>query len=266
MRGPLKNSPFLLEGGSQAVLLVHGLGGGPYEVQRLAEVLHAQKGLTCSAIHLPGHDRPSPLMPSSRWEDWYAHVEAAYRALRAEYSTVHVVGFSTGCPLLLNLAQEERIAGRMVLLAPFVRVARPRFLPWSVESILEVAQRTPLLRALRQVPGRPPPLSDRVARRAVQRVAHFKTFNIEAVASALILIRKVMGALFRVDVPTLILQGERDTVVDPQGARTLYEGLVCERELEYFPSSDHLLLLDEDRDQVMKRAIAFLPNEAHADL
>ena len=257
--GPLKNSPFELTGSEErAVLLVHGLSGGPFEVQRIAEHLHTTLNLSCQAIHLPGHERPTPIMPNSRWEDWYAHVERSYLDLTQRFSRVDVIGFSTGCPLLLNLAQGHGICGRLVLLAPFVRVFKPKISPVRAEAVLEGMQKVPLLGELSVVPSLTPPLKNRAMRAEVKRAAHLKTMNLNAARSALELIRRVMDKLEQVDVPTLIIQGERDSVVDPQGARDLCEGLVCERQLHMLERSDHLLALDEERDQVFAHIQAFL--------
>jgi carboxylesterase len=63
----LKNEPFLLEADDEQVcLLLHGLGGGAYEMQLLDEYLH-RKGLSVQTINYPGHDHPAPRMPASTW-------------------------------------------------------------------------------------------------------------------------------------------------------------------------------------------------------
>ncbi|MEO1134538.1 MAG: carboxylesterase, partial [Cyanobacteria bacterium J06639_1] len=95
----LSNQPFLLEAeGDRACLLMHGLGGGAYEMQQLGTHLH-QEGWTVRCSLYPGHDRPAPAMPDSTWEQWYDCVLSEYQTLAATYSEVAVVGFSTGCVL-----------------------------------------------------------------------------------------------------------------------------------------------------------------------
>ena len=46
--------PFFLEGGSHAVLLIHGFTGSAGHMRPLGEALHAQ-GFTVQGINLPGH-------------------------------------------------------------------------------------------------------------------------------------------------------------------------------------------------------------------
>jgi len=109
---PLVNAAFRLEGSGGAALLVHGLGGGPYELQWLGEALHARLGLTVEALRLPGHE-PGFAMPHSGFEQWVPAVHQAYAALVAASggALVHLVGFSTGCLVTLRVAQTGRCPG-----------------------------------------------------------------------------------------------------------------------------------------------------------
>jgi len=106
-------------------LLLHGLGGGPYELGRLLDALR-EAGFLVHAPVLPGHEGPGPRMPDSRWEDWFATTQEAYERLVTSAGRPAVVlGFSTGGTLGLRLALQERLAG-LVLLAPFLAsLARP---------------------------------------------------------------------------------------------------------------------------------------------
>ena len=168
----LTNTPFTLAGSAPgAVLLVHGLGGGVYEVQWLAEHLHARLGLTVRAMHLAGHERPSRLMPPSTHDAWLASLRREYDALAAAHRVVHVVGFSTGCLVVLRLAQQHAVSGKLVLLAPFLAVFKPALLPWRPEALLRA------FRFLSQVPRRPPPAppSRRVGRKTSRSTGWFPT-------------------------------------------------------------------------------------------
>ncbi|MGA9926326.1 MAG: hypothetical protein WBQ29_23210, partial [Isosphaeraceae bacterium] len=49
-------------------LVLHGLGGGPYELGPLIAALENAK-LVVAAPVLPGHEGPGPTMPSSKWSD-----------------------------------------------------------------------------------------------------------------------------------------------------------------------------------------------------
>ena len=249
----LSAQPFQYEHSTrEAVLLLHGLGGGPYEVQRLGEHLAEVHGLSVQALRLPGHGEARRTMPASSWPEWYGAAEQAWKTLSARFETVHLVGFSTGAVVALKLALEHPSSGKLVLLAPFMRVFRPRGLPMRPEQLVRA------FTFLQQVPRRAPPLADRTLRAEVDRCAGYRTFNLQATRSALDLIALVTPRLGELRRPTLIVQGDRDTVVDPSGAPWLAERLGPTAELVRLPRSNHLVTLDADAAEVLERAGLFL--------
>ena len=50
-------------------LMLHGLGGGPYELQPLIAAVETS-GREVRAPVLPGHEGPGPKMPASSWREW----------------------------------------------------------------------------------------------------------------------------------------------------------------------------------------------------
>jgi carboxylesterase len=256
----LSNEPFLWRGaGEHACLLLHGLGGGVYELQWLAERLLAA-GLTVQGFNYPGHDRPAHRMPPSRWTEWYGRALEHYLALRQEYPRVSLVGFSTGCLLALHLAFAHPVY-KLVLLAPFFAIRhrwyylfRPEQYLNSLGWLLEDVPRFHLAHsgwgcsALWQ-----------------EKVAYFRSFNLSAVRSALELIERVKGEVAGIRVPTLILQSRQDMVVDPDQAAWLYQELGSEEKiLSWLEHSDHILTLDGERETVFDQVCAFLNRDPSA--
>jgi carboxylesterase len=249
---PLRNAPYAHDGDpSRAVLLVHGLGGGPYELQRLGEAL-AARGYSTRGLVLPGHEAGPKRMPASTWPSWRRALADAYTELAARSATVHLVGFSTGATLALHHAIEDGLQGKLALLAPFVRVFRPRLAPMAPERAVRA------LAFVHEVPRRPPPLRDPEARRDVLACATFRTFNLDATRSALDLVDRTVEAAPRLRAPVLVIQGARDSVVDAAGARDLVARLPEPKRLAWMERSDHLLALDEERDEVARIVGDFL--------
>lgn len=234
-----------------SALFVHGLGGGPYEIRWLAEALHARTGLGVRGFHLPGHEAPRTFMPASRHEDWTAAVAREMRDLAAN-GPVHLVGFSNGGTVCLRVAETEPMSGKLVLLAPFVDVFRPAWLPVRPEVLLDA------FAGLGGVPRRGARLGDPEVLRAVRRCLPFRTMSLDAARSGKALGEAALRDLAKVKVPVLILQGARDGVVDPAGARKIEAGLTGEKRLVVLPRSDHLIALDVERERVFDEVTAFL--------
>jgi carboxylesterase len=226
-------------------LILHGLGGGAYELAPVIAALEVE-GLRLSVPVLPGHEGPGPVMPRSNWRDWYAKVEAAYDELAAAGSPIVVVGFSTGATLALYLAARRSVA-RLVLLAPFLAIRFTRLIP--LRPALYLRQ---LARVMPNLRRRPPAVRDREMRRQIAASACYRTFSVGAALSALELIEEVEPIVPRLNAPTLIIQGKLDTVVEPRNAAWLRDHLGSTRkELVILPRSDHLVAVDRDRERAV---------------
>ncbi len=254
----LSNIPFVLERtiiSDQVCLLLHGLGGGVYEMQLLGEYLH-QQGLDIQGINYPGHDQPLSTMPASTWQQWYEHILEVYQKLTQKYSSVYVIGFSTGCPLGLYLAANNPVQ-KLVLLSPFLAIKhewyyflRPEVYLFSI--IGQIIDHLPRLRL---------PIRDNTMRQLAEEVAFFKTFNLLSVKSAIELINLVKPMLSQIHIPTLIIQSLKDTVVDPDGAKFIYQNLGSStKKLYWLQESDHIISLDRERGDVFRQIATFLLN------
>lgn len=220
-------------------------------MQTLGERLH-QQGLTVQGILYPGHDRPGN-MPRSRWQDWYAYSVETYKTLAQTYEQVSLIGFSTGCPLGLNLAAEYPVH-RLVMLAPYFRL-RSR---WYYGLPLEAYVQT-LGRLIPDVPRRGLPIFDPIMQRQAVDAAFFQTFNMASVRSAMELIEQVKPKLPTIQNPTLIIQSRLDRVVDPAGASYLYDRLgASEKRLLWLEKSDHIITLDRERETVYQAVGEFM--------
>ncbi len=226
-------------------LILHGLGGGIYELGPLIAAMEAE-GLRVSAPVLPGHEGPGPVMPSSSWRDWAATVEAAYDDLAAVGAPVVIIGLSTGGTLALYLAERRPVA-RLVLLAPFLAIRFSHLIPLRPSTYLRH-----VARVMPNLPRRPSAVRDPEMRRWADASACYRTFSLAATLSALELIEEVKPLVPAITVPTLIIQGRLDTVVEPRNATWLHDHLgATQKELVILPRSDHLVALDHERERVI---------------
>jgi len=238
--------------GPPSCLVLHGLGGNRFELAPLIDSLE-RAGCELRAPVLPGHALSlGSTMPASIWTDWIEAAEASFDELASLGRPVVVVGFSTGGTLALLLATRRPVA-RLVLLAPFLRILHGGLIPFHPLALLR-----PIARFLPDLPRRSAPVRDPEARRKIDAIERFQTFSLRATVSALELIEWVKPLVPTICVPTLILQGKLDTVVDPQGAVWLFHHLGSSvKTLLLLARSDHLVALDYERDRVAAASTSF---------
>ena len=206
-----------------------------------------------SAPTLPGHEPIGPVMPASSWRDWLTASEAAFDALAAVGEPVVVIGFSTGGTLALRLATTRPVA-RLVLLAPFLVIRYSRLIPLRPATYLR-----PLAKFIPDLPRRRPAVRDPLMRRWASGQDGFRTFNLQAAISALELIEEVTPLVGEIRTPTLIVQGRLDTVVEPSRSRWLHNQLgATTKTLLSLPRSDHLIVLDRDRQTAIDATLKFV--------
>lgn len=62
-----------------------------------------------------------------------------------------------------------------------------------------------------------------------------------------------------INIPTLIFQGKLDTVIEPAGASWLHDNLASnEKTIINLAGTDHLVVLDREREQVIALTRAFV--------
>jgi esterase/lipase len=115
-----------------AVLLIHGFVGSPTEYADLGEHLAAQ-GYHVRLMRLPGHGTTPQDFARQTTATLLNAVRTEYAALRRDYPSVAVGGFSMGGALATLLAAETD-ADRLILFAPYFGVTYRWFYVLPVEK------------------------------------------------------------------------------------------------------------------------------------
>ena len=113
------NLPFMLcpPGAKTAVLLIHGFTATPWEMRPLADFL-ADAGIASLAVRLPGHGTSPEDLAVRRWEEWRNATIEGYQILSKDFQTVYGMGMSTGCLLLLSIAEVKPLNGLVLIPIP----------------------------------------------------------------------------------------------------------------------------------------------------
>ncbi len=240
--------PFDLPGGPDAVLLLHGLTGSPFEMRHVAERLH-ERGLRCLAPVMAGHAGEPRELEGLPWSAW---VEAALRDLaRLEGARrTFVVGCSMGALVALELAHRApaRVDG-LALLAPALRLA-------GTARLAAVLARTPVAQLLPPVPKLGSDVRDPAMRAANPGLSGVP---LSAVGELVRLARHVERLLPGIAAPAIVVAGRHDHTVRLSGARRVARRLGSgPARLVVLPRSFHLVGIDVERDRCAEEVADFL--------
>jgi carboxylesterase len=237
----LDGGPFYWPAGPVGVLLIHGFTATTVEVRDLAESL-LDAGYTVSAPLLPGHYTQPTDLNRVRWQEWVETVELSYAHLADECHKVVVGGESTGGLLALNLASCHPEVAAVLAYAPALR------LQISAWDRLRLRLLAPF------IPYVPKPNSDQDTR--------WQGYPVNPVKGTLQLLRlqqELRHSLQAIQQPLLVVQGRLDRSVHPSVPEQIISGVnsqVCE--LHWMEHSRHVVLLDDELDQVVKITLDFL--------
>jgi alpha-beta hydrolase superfamily lysophospholipase len=111
------------------VLLVHGMSDGPYALRALGQSLN-QQGFYVVNMRMPGHGTAPSGLRFIDVKDMQAAVEIGMRHLQEQVGDrpMHLVGYSTGAPLILNYAldayEDDSLAvpAGLILVSPAIRI------------------------------------------------------------------------------------------------------------------------------------------------
>jgi esterase/lipase/1-acyl-sn-glycerol-3-phosphate acyltransferase len=212
---PEVGAPRLIRGKTAdiGILLIHGFLAAPAEMQELAEYL-GRTGVWVYVPRLKGHGTSPADLVTRTARDWQDSVDEGYALLSNCCRRVVVGGFSLGGGLALDLAARlPEVAGVFAVCPPMrLQDFTSRFAPavdaWN--RMLELAHYDAGKKEFVEIVPEHPLIN--YARVPVAGVHELERF-----------MAALEPELAAVTAPALVLQAERDPVVDPAGTRHLFE-------------------------------------------
>ena len=195
--------PFTFEGGKRAVLLLHGFTGNSSDVRMLGRFLE-QQGYTCHAPHYKGHGVPPEELVRYGPKDWWKDVLMGYDFLKRKgHEEIAVAGLSLGGVFSLKLGYNVPIKGIIPMCAPMSFKSQEQM----YEGVLDYA------RQYKRREGK----SKEQIELEVGQIAPMTTLE-----SLQQLIAGVRDSIHNIEVPTFVIQGRKDNVINPDSANIIY--------------------------------------------
>jgi carboxylesterase len=259
-RGAIEHGKELeLDGGPDAVLLLHGLTGSTFELAPVAARLH-DAGMRCLAPVMAGHGGTAAELAGVPWEEWVAKARRDLARLDGARRTF-VVGCSMGALVACVLAREvpNRVDG-LALLAPALELN-------PAGRLGALLGRTPLLRrmVLRKRAGSD--VNDPEMRR---RNPCLDAVPLSAVGELAKLQAHVDALLPSIAAPAIVIHGREDHTVTEAGARRLARRIGSgPAPFVLLERSAHLVGIDAERERCADAVAEFaaalpLPGERRA--
>jgi carboxylesterase len=248
---PVKHEaePFLAEGGTTGVLLVHGFTGSPFSMRPWGEYLAAD-GFSVSVPRLPGHGTTWQEMNKTLWTDWYSGVSNALDHLRASCDQVYVGGLSMGGCLALRLAEErpDDVAG-LILVNPSVVSTNRQLVAVPVVKHLFGSAKG-IVNDIKK------PFSDEYG---------YTRVPLKALDSMRAMWKVTRDDLPKVTAPLLVFRSVEDHVVEPLSTQIITQRVssrdVTERVLD---NSYHVATLDNDAPSIFAESAEFIRKHAQS--
>jgi esterase/lipase/1-acyl-sn-glycerol-3-phosphate acyltransferase len=231
------------------VLLIHSYLSEPGEMHALASYLR-RRGVWVYAPRLPGHGTSAEDLAGRKYREWVQTVETGYVLMSMICDRVVVGGVGVGGSLALDLAARVgKVAGVFAVSPPFVlRNYSTDFVPamdvWN--RILNKMKRGESSSQFFEFSyGNPHVNYPRNPVAGVKEVGDF----LES-------IEKEYAAISQ---PALIIQADKNPVVDPHGSLQLYDNIGSfDKEFCLLSFDRHILVNEEGADKVFRKIGAFI--------
>ena len=260
------------QGGRTGILLIHGLGGTPLQMRYAARGL-ARAGYTVSCPQLAGHCGSFEDLRSTHWEDWYASCETAFQSLKSECDEVIVGGLSGGSLLALNLAADNpaSVLGTVVY-SPPLRLDGWA-IPWYAVFFNLIRHRwfADLLRFEERHPYgiKHPGMRDIVIKALAS--GDSGAAGVGTIPGSLMMelrwlsktVRQKLGSITK---PVMIIHPRDDDRASLRNTAYLQQNLGGMVESHIFDNSYHIVTMDNQREQLVARTVAFADSLAPADV
>ena len=228
---------------TSGVLVIHGFTGNPSSVRELAERFAAE-GFHVEVPRLSGHGTVIEDMMPTRWSDWSADVEAAYKVLSSRCKQVVVAGQSMGGALTLWLAAHHPEIAGIVCINPVAQGRTAEEIAF-LDVIIESGEES--------LPGVGNDIADTEVTENVYagtplRAAY--SMYVEGVAPLAEHYPKMV-------MPMLLINSVQDHVVEPTQSDFLVAHYAGKIERVMLEKSFHVATQDVEKETVMSRSVAF---------
>lgn len=246
-------APFFLDAQAEVgILISHGYKSAPKEVEELSQFLNPL-GFKIYATRLKGHGTAPINLKDVSWEDWYYSLQRGYAALQNICSKIIIIGFSTGGLLgLLSCARKnsaKKLCGIVSINAALqLRDIKSHMVP-GINVWNEMLEKLHIEKGkFEYVDDQPESPEINYSRNYLKAV--------EQLEKLMHICEKNLSKIFT---EALIIQSDKDPVVNPISGKIIYEKIhSAKKTLSELNFSNHVIIKGNRKDEVFEVIRKFL--------
>ena len=235
-------------------LLIHSYASTPAEMTELSKEINEELGHYIKAPILNGHSQiPSKLLDQSL-DTWYKQIENELSNLKSQCENVNVLGSSINSPLTLKLAKNHDL-NKVFVLNSFI------YMPYQAHRILPLRAHiilfTPFTYYNKKI---------EIAQIKSQegKDNHIAYWNMpyKPIRKSFSFIDDSIINLNQIEEPIFIGHSKNDPTASKKSAEIIYNGVSSKtKSLNWYDNSYHVLLMDNDKNQLIQDIIDFEKDE-----
>lgn len=216
-------------------LIIHGFGGGIYEIKSLADYLGGN-GYMIACPKLKGHTGIGRDMKNADYKDWITSAEEELIKLTEKTSNIAIVGFSMGGLIAVNLACKYNIKAIVTINTPIYY--------WNIYRVF--------LNILED-------FKNKEASNFMRYIKAKKASPIISMINFLLLLNSTKPKLINIKCPFLIIQTKDDDTTKLKSANYIYNNICSiDKKINVYEKGGHLVLNSPYKEKVIKNIEIFL--------
>ncbi|GAB3057399.1 alpha/beta hydrolase [Virgibacillus ainsalahensis] len=238
----VKPKPFTFEAGSRAVLLLHGFTGHSADVRMLGRFLE-KKGYTSHAPIYRGHGESPEELIKSNPDQWWEDVEKAFNHLKdLGYEEIVVAGLSLGGVLSLKLAYSTKVKAVITMCSPMF-----------------FDNETQLTQGFKRFSQEYKQLEGKEDQTITQEVDALMENSDDVFNHLENFINEVKNEIDTIYTPTLVVQAEKDEMINKKSATYIYENVEADKkDIKWYEESGHVITMGKEKEQLHEDIYQFL--------
>lgn len=230
------------------MVMSHGYKSAPKEMQTLAELVHSL-GVNVYCIRMEGHGTVPEDLKGTAHTHWIDSFNRGFAAMRLISHRLYLCGFSAGGVLaLIAAASKQHKVDGLICINTAIKFDDMRFnylLPTMgvISSWLSVINSK--VEYIQDTPENPE--------------INYSEHHVQSIRELKKLIDFAYPLLKNVTTKTLIIQGDKDPVVNPSGADLIYNAIESEEKTKVILRADeHVILNQKHYDEIFEAIKAFM--------